>query len=134
MNRLLALSVIMLLQGSAVGTQAPMQPVPALKTIEVCRADLTDAGQIASFQGTASYEVVSNSDGAVLAVKPIRVPEGFAVFVQLAEFRACVYRWKFTGGGTSTVAFSAGTTGEFLKAWRISVTAGPETLNLVLPR
>jgi hypothetical protein len=134
MNRALALSVTILFHGSSVGTQAPNSTAPAPQTIEACQADLTEAGRAASFQGTAFYEVVSNSDGTVLTVRPVKIPEVFNVFVQLPEFRACVQRWRFTGGGTTTVALSAGTTGELLVAWRISVITGTGTFNLVLPR
>jgi len=101
--------------------------------MEACRASLTEAGRAASFQGTAIYEVVSNSDGQVSEVRPVNVPQVFNAFVQLVEFRACVQRWKFTGAGTTAVAFSAGTTGELLKAWKISVTSGVEGWTLVLP-
>jgi hypothetical protein len=134
MARVLALAgLAMLLRVSAsVDAQAQRPTAPTLRTIEACRASLSEAGRAASFSATAFYEVVSDSEGKVSEVRAVKIPEVFNTFVQVAEFRGCVQRWRFSGAGATVVALSAGTTGELLEAWKISVSSG--ALTLVLPR
>ena len=135
MKRVLLLaSLAILLAPGSVDGQAQGQSAPTLQTIEACRTSLTEAGRAASFQGTAVYEVLSDSNGNVLEVRPVKVSEVFNIFVDAAEFRGCVQRWKLSGAGATVVAFNAGTTGELLKAWKISVTSGTSALRLLLPR
>ena len=135
MHRVLVLaSLAYVLQGPAsalASSQAPLAPM--LQSVEACRAYLTGAGRSATFAGAAIFEVVSGAGGEVTQVRPVRVPASFEAFVQVAEFRGCVQRWRFSGPGTSSLSFSAGTTGEFLKSWKISISSGSRTLTVVLP-
>ena len=132
MRRAFGLAVLYLLVSSSTIAQTPGPP--QLESLEACRADLTDAGRRSSFQGTAVLQVESGPNGAVVAVEDLRVPEVFPAFVQMAEVKACVKRWKFSGAGATVVTFTAGTTGETLRAWRISVGSDGPGLVLVLPR
>ena len=107
---------------------------PAIESVEACRAALTVAGRSAAFAGTAIFQVISDSQGKVTEVKLLKVPGFFGAFVQVEEFRACLHRWRFKGPGTTTVAFSAGTTGELLTNWKMSVSSGEHGLTIVLPQ
>ena len=128
-------TVALLLGVTAAASDLGQSPAPAaIRSLEACRADLTPEGRRATFSGTAIFEVVSDSRGVVADLKVLKLPESFGRFVQVAEFESCVRRWRFTGAGTSTVAFTAGTTGEMLEAWQISVASGKGTLSLLLPR
>jgi len=134
MNRLLALArLAMFLDVSPSVDAQPSRPASTLHTIEACRTSLTEAGRAASFQGTAVYEVVSNSAGTVSEVRPVKVPEVFNTFVQVEKFRACVKRWRFSGTGSTVVAFSAGTIGELLRTWKVSVSLRTGAFTLLLP-
>ena len=135
MNRVIFLAGLAVLfrLSASVDAQALSQPAPTVQTIEACRISLTEAGQAASFQGTAVYEAALGSDGRVLEVRPVKIPDVFNTFVRLAEFRGCVQRWKFSGPGTTLVALNAGTTGELLSAWKVSVSSGTRALTLILP-
>ena len=116
------------------GNPPQIRPTPTVRAAEACRASLTELGRAATFSGTAIFEAVTDATGGVVDVTPLRVPDLFDKVVEVAEFRSCVGRWRFSGPGKSVVAFSAGTTGEALKAWSISVTSGDSTFLLVLPR
>ena len=105
-----------------------------IHSIEACRADLTAAGGSASFADTAVYQVVADPGGTVSTFKPLRVPEAFDTFVQVKEFEDCVRRWRFGGALSATVSLSAGTKGEFLKAWTVSVSSEANTVTLIVPR
>ena len=115
------------------GNLPQSQSTPTVRAAEACRAYLTDQGRRATFSGTAIFEAVTDTSGDVVDVKPLRVPDFFDRFVEVTEFRSCVGRWRFSGPGKSVIAFSAGTTGEALKASSISVTSGDSTFSLVLP-
>jgi hypothetical protein len=106
----------------------------AIESVEACRAALTVAGRSAAFAGTAIFQVISDSQGKVTEVNPLKVPDFFSAFVQVEEFRDCVHRWRFMGPGTTTFAFSAGTTGELLTNWKMSVSSGEHALTIVLPQ
>jgi hypothetical protein len=58
-----------------------------------------------------------------MAVRAVKMPEAFDVFVDLADFRTCVQRWRFSGTGTTVVSLNAGTTGDLLREWKISVSS-----------
>jgi hypothetical protein len=106
----------------------------AIESVEACRATLTVAGRSAAFAGTAIFQVISDSLGKVIEVKPLKVPDFFSAFVQVEEFQACLHRWRFKGPGTTTVAFSAGTTGDLLTNWKMSVSSGEQAVAIVLPQ
>lgn len=106
----------------------------AFESVEACRATLTVAGRSAAFAGIGIFQVISNSQGKVIEVKPLKVADFFSAFVQVEEFRACLHRWRFKGPGTTTVAFSAGTTGALLTDWKMSVSSGEHALTIVLPQ
>jgi predicted enzyme related to lactoylglutathione lyase len=120
-------------RGSQASTTPSDRPSFEVRSMEACRVYLTGAGRRAAFQEAALYEVVAGASGAVTHVKPLEVSSAFDTFVQVQAFRACVERWTFTGPGTAVVAFSAGTSGTLLEAWRVSVSADGETTTLVLP-
>jgi hypothetical protein len=105
----------------------------AIESVEACRATLTIAGRSAAFAGTAVFQVISDSQGKITEVKRLKVPGFFSAFVQVEEFRACLHRWRFMGPGTTIVAFSAGTTGELLTNWKMSVSSGEHAVTIVLP-
>jgi hypothetical protein len=69
----------------------------------------------------AILQAETDATGAVVAVKDLRVPKVFPIFLQMEEFNACVKRWKFRGAGVVVVSFTAGTPGEALRSWSISV-------------
>jgi len=117
----------------AQGSERSRSPA-TIESVEACRAGLTSAGRSAAFAGTAIYQVTSDSQGKVTEIMPLKVPDFFSAFVQVAEFRACLQRWRFNGAGRTTVAFIAGTTGELLTNWKLSVSTGDHTLAIVLPR
>lgn len=129
----------------AVLTMAPSRALPDplnsptaqaslhVRSIEACRAHLTERGRRVTFAGTAIYRIVAAETGAVVTVTPLHVPDAIAGFVQMDRFQDCLRRWTFTGRGTATVTFSSGTTGDLLKAWRVSVATGADRLTLVLP-
>jgi hypothetical protein len=62
--RCLLLSVLLAEAVIGISVQA-QRPSPALRTIEVCRVELTAAGSAASFQGTAVYELVAMAMGGL---------------------------------------------------------------------
>lgn len=132
---LLGIARIVPMQTALVAAQGSERSSPtAIESVEACRAALTVAGRSAAFAGTAVFQVISGSKGKVIAVKPLKVPDFFSAFVQVEEFRACLHRWRFKGPGTTTVAFSAGTTGELLTNWKMSVSSGEHALTIVLPQ
>jgi hypothetical protein len=104
-----------------------------IESVEACRAGLTNAGRSATFAGTAVYQVTSDPQGKVTEIMPLKVPDSFSTFIQVAEFRGCLQRWQFKGAGRTTVAFSAGTTGELLTNWKLSLSSGGNALTIVLP-
>jgi hypothetical protein len=132
---LLGIARIVPTQTALVAAQGSERSSPtAIESVEACRAALTVAGRSAAFAGTAVFQVLSGSQGKVTAVKPLKVPDFFSAFVQVEEFRACLHRWRFKGPGTTTVAFSAGTTGELFTNWKMSVSSGEHPLTIVLPQ
>ena len=114
----------------------PTQSESPLRVVEMeaCRVELTPAGRSASFQGTSIYELPMDAGGRVSSVKGMRVPEFFTAFVDLKELESCVRRWTFSGDGTVPLSFVAGTTGDALTIWSISVGPAGNSIRLVLPR
>jgi hypothetical protein len=120
--------------GVSSSTIAQTSLTPPVVSIEACRVGLTAAGRTSSFQGTAILQADTDAAGTVVAVKDLRVPDVFPIFVEMTEFKACVTRWKFRGAGAIVVALTAGTTGETLQSWSISVGNSGQGFTLVLPR
>jgi hypothetical protein len=105
-----------------------------VKDLEACRVGLTAAGQTAAFAGTAVFEMTIGADGVVSRIRTLKMPEVFEAFVEISKFDACMRRWRFSGAGSVPVVFTAGTTGEALTAWSITVGTPPNSVRLVLPR
>ena len=79
-------------QTTLVAAQGRERSSPAaIESVEACRATLTGAGRSAAFAGTAIFLVISDSQGKVIEVKPLKVPDFFSTFVQVDEFRACLH-------------------------------------------
>jgi hypothetical protein len=103
-----------------------------MKSFDVCPIDLTELGRKVAFSGSAVYQVVSNSQGAVTDVVAADV-KSLPRYVDLHGFEVCMRRWQFGTEGHYTVVLDVGTKGDFFDRWDIKITAPGKTLSITLP-
>jgi hypothetical protein len=102
--------------------------------LEACRVQLTELGRRAYFQESIVLRLATGESGVVSSLEYLLEPKVGRRFLTLDDLEACLRRWKLEPSSTYTVVFSAGTTGETLGKWRLSVSSGRGTsLVLALP-
>lgn len=102
---------------------------------ESCAVALTASGQgswRSSFVYTAAVDATGRAGPMTLA--PTDTVAAAKKFIRLNQFEACIQRWRFAGPGALQIVFDAGTSGETLRRWLITVTRAGEQFRLVLPR
>jgi len=102
---------------------------------EACSVELTTAGQ-GSWRGTFIYRGTVANDGRIssLEMLPISSSSTMRNFVRLDQLETCVRRWQFAAPGSLTLTFEAGTIGDVLQRWRITVSQSTLRFRLRLPR
>ena len=130
-----ALGVALLL--GAVGATAG-QERPVLR-IEACNVDLTEFGRRANFTLQIAYRLQSDERGHVAAISV--APENkedrarFGAFVELDQLENCFRRWAMRPKTDYEVRFKAGTRGDTLCAWSLTVCPQDgECIEIRLPR
>jgi hypothetical protein len=102
---------------------------------ESCSVELTRAGQ-GSWRGSFVYRGMVASDGRLSGLEVLEIPSSATIkeFVRLDQFEACVRRWRFAMTGSVTLTFEAGTTGDAIRHWSITVSGSKQQFRLTLPR
>ena len=103
-------------------------------SIEACHVTLTALGRTATFQGTAVYKVKTGEKGQITAIDPVTIPGPFRALLHLDGFECCMRHWRLQPSSEYVVGFQAGTTGETLRRWLITISQKDDnTLEIVLP-
>jgi len=101
---------------------------------ESCNVELTKAGQ-ADWRGGFYYLANTDREGRISKLE-LRPPtsETLKAFIRLDQLESCVRRWQFSGAGPYSITFYAGTSGDALSRWTISVSNAQGSFRLVFPR
>ena len=87
---------------------------------ESCRVELTALGQ-GSWRGSFRYTATADSEGYISQRNLVRPTDAMASFIRLDQFEACIARWVFSGAGQYSILFTAGTSGDALRRWSVTV-------------
>lgn len=102
---------------------------------ESCAVALTPSGQ-GSWRSSFVYTATVDAEGRAGALTPAKTDtlETAKNVIRLNQFEACIQRWRFVAPGPVQIVLEAGTSGEALRRWLITVTRAGEQFRLVLPR
>ena len=114
------------------------QELAALQ-IEACHVNFTELGKLASFKFSVVYALQSGESGAITTVSVAPQQQErrnrLATFVQLGQLEKCFRRWRLRPQTQYLVRFEAGTTGDRICTWLLSLCHnGSECIEVRLPR
>ena len=89
---------------------------------ESCRVELTGVGQ-GHWRGSFRYTATADSEGYILPRTLVRPTDAMASFIRLDQFEDCISRWVFSGAGPYSILFTAGTGGDALRQWSVTVSS-----------
>jgi hypothetical protein len=92
--------------------------------LEACSVPLTTSWRAAAFQGTTVYRVTTAATGQVESVLALKVRPEASGFIDLRAAEGCITRWRLEPSTSYEVLFSYGTTGPFLKFWKMRLSGG----------
>jgi len=91
---------------------------------ESCRVELTGAGQ-EHWRGSFRYTATADAEGYISQRNLVRPTDPMASFIRLDQFEACITRWVFSGAGQYSILFAAGTGGDAVRQWSVTVSSVP---------
>jgi hypothetical protein len=91
---------------------------------ETCRVELTGLGQ-EHWRGSFRYLATADDEGHIPQRNLVRPTDAMASFIRLDQFESCMTRWVFSGAGQYSILFAAGTGGDALRHWSVTVSSVP---------
>lgn len=106
-----------------------------VREAESCSIALTSAGQ-GAWRGVFAFSATVDATGRAGTVVAIKTEyfEAAKGFLRLDQFESCMARWLFATPGAVQIVLEAGTTGDALHRWVVTVSRSQERFRLVLPR
>ena len=91
---------------------------------ESCNVELTGLGQ-GHWRGSFRYMATADDEGHISQRNLVRPTDPMASFVRLDQFESCMTRWVFSRAGQYSILFAAGTGGDALRQWSVTVSSVP---------
>jgi hypothetical protein len=93
---------------------------------ESCRVELTGLGQD-HWRESFRYTGTADDEGRISPRNLVRMRsnDAMASFVRLDQFESCMTGWVFSRPGQYSILFTAGTGGDALRHWSVTVSSVP---------
>lgn len=102
-----------------------------VRRIELCSLGLKPESNSADFVGRWMYEAIVTTEGSVSKLIRLDDPVNAARFVELADFEACMSRWRFVSPGAYRLLLWGGTMGNH---WSVTIVHGTRSMRVRIPR